>query len=256
MNIDPTLNAIRVVNNWPKNGGHVIEGKVPSVYTYSGNSDTLWGYGIGHDSYRIRLSKLGLQTPKLEDALIALERTLNEAGYLSTTTEVLQNYQFPRHLTKSPVDVTTDYLTAVAEVVWDDIVNASGGTQINLTTWPIDFVITYPAAWNQRAISRIFQAATTAFERKFQPGKVTLGSIRLATESEACAQYTIRSVHEGKQLALNAVSWPSPYCRRISDKSVDSANICNRGKAWSLLTPEVGPQYANAHSERAIGFFS
>jgi hypothetical protein len=192
---------------WPRSDrSEMIQGKVPSVYTYSGNSGTPWGYGIGHDAYQIRFSKLDLPEPKLADALMALERTLREAEHLNITDDMIQNHQLPRHLTKSPVDVITDYLTEVAKCVWSDIVE--GSDEINLSVWPVDFVITHPAEWDQRAMNLTFQAVTKAFERKFHPSRVKLGSIRLATEPEACAQYTIRSsIGNGRYaMDLNAVS--------------------------------------------------
>jgi hypothetical protein len=205
---EPRLGDINNINSWPSKPGEPNKtlNKVPSVYTYSGQEGTGWGCGIGHDAYQIRLSKLDLQPSGLVDALESLRRTFMEAGHLNFNQQTILNHQFPFHLTKSPVDVIEDYLHRVARCLWEDITR-KGGRQA-LGTWPMDFIITHPAIWKQRAKNMTFQAVTTPFERQFHEYPVAK-SFRLATEPEACAQYTIRSVIKdpeiGPRVDLKAV---------------------------------------------------
>ncbi|KAH7012861.1 hypothetical protein EDB80DRAFT_834451 [Ilyonectria destructans] len=185
----PTLADVNVVNNW----GRVIESKVPSLYTYSRSADggELWGYDIGDNAYVIRWSKLELEAPSRLDALIALKRTIAEAHQLHFgKTNVLQG-QIPRHLTKSASDVVTDYLSQVASAVRQDIENKRDAR--TLLEFPIDLVITHPAEWDHRARNLTFRAVNEAFRREFPEALENEGVTRLATEPEACAQFTMRS---------------------------------------------------------------
>jgi len=201
---NPALSAINIVDSWPGRPGEPTQtlNKVPSVYTYSGQDGTGWGCGIGHDAYQIRLSKLDLQPSGILDALQSLRRTLVEARHLRFNQQTILDHRFPYHLTKSPVNVIEDYLHRVARCVWEDI-GRKGGLQ-TLGTCPMDFIITYPASWGQKAINLTFQAVTPPFERQFSDYHVEK-RFRLATEPEACAQYTIRSVLENGSIDIKAV---------------------------------------------------
>jgi hypothetical protein len=183
----PTLADIHAVQNW----GSSIGPKVPSTYTYSANRGDSWGYGIGDNAYVIRWTKLELEPPSLLNALKTLRRTLLEAEQLGFTDEnVLQN-QIPRHLIRTPPDVMTDYLTEVAACVRRDI--ESKRDRDTVGKFPMDFVITHPAKWDDRAKNLTFRAVNTAFEHVFPELETKLGNIYLATEPEACAHYTMRS---------------------------------------------------------------
>ncbi|KAF7556188.1 hypothetical protein G7Z17_g1667 [Cylindrodendrum hubeiense] len=182
----PTLADVNVVSNW----GPVIESKVPSLYTYTANEGEIWGYDIGDNAYVIRWSKLELEAPSRLHALTTLKRTIAEARQLHFgTTNVLQS-QIPRHLIKSASDVVTDYLVQVANAVRLDIENKKGPR--TLSEFPIDVVITHPAEWDHRAQNLTFRAVNQAFQYVF-PEASEEGVTRLATEPEACAQFTMRS---------------------------------------------------------------
>ncbi|KAI1373089.1 hypothetical protein F4677DRAFT_430205 [Hypoxylon crocopeplum] len=182
----PRLSDIKVVRNWP-NG---IDPKVPSLYTYSANSGDQWGYGIGDNAYVIRWTKLELEQPSLVEALRSLRLTLLEANHLGFTEENVLRNQIPRHVIKTPSDVMTDYLTEVALCVRRDI--EAEKDPVTLTQFPIDFVITHPAVWDSRARNLTFRAALDAFGHAFPEIGSIPGTVRLVTESEACAQYTMR----------------------------------------------------------------
>jgi hypothetical protein len=189
------LSDIRHVQNW---GTSVIGHKVPSVITYSATQGNSWGYGIGDNAYVLRWTKLELEPPSRLTALTLLRQTLSEARQLSFNRQNVLARRIPRHLIKTSVDIMTDYLTEVAICVRHDIENNRDKT--TLTQFPIDLVITHPAVWDARAKNLTFRAVTTAFERIFPEVASTPSPsyTRLATESEACAQYTMRDAQNGQ----------------------------------------------------------
>ena len=65
--------------------------------------------------------------------------------------------------------------------------------------------------WDDQAKNLTFRAVVDAFNRKF-PQNMELGTIRMATEPEACALYTMRAVQEEEGvLRLRRVScFPGP----------------------------------------------
>ncbi|KAI8635597.1 hypothetical protein F5Y19DRAFT_408383 [Xylariaceae sp. FL1651] len=178
------IEDINVVMKWP--GGN--EPKVPSVFTYSANSGEQWGYGIGDNAYVIEWTKMQLERPSRLEALDALWQTLQEAEQLDFGQRTTAG-RIPRHLTKTPSNVMTDYLTRVAAVVYQDIRNKKD--EEVLKKFPIDLVITHPAIWDARARNATFRAVVEAFESEFSMSELPRGNIRLVTESEACAQYTM-----------------------------------------------------------------
>jgi len=168
---------------------------VPSKFTYSANQGEKWGYGIGDNAYVIQRTKLELEHPKRELALDRLRRTLLEAQLLDFGTQNVLRSQLPRHLIKTSSDVVTDYLTNVARWVRRDI--ESKKDKALPTQFPIDFVITHPAVWDKRAKNITFRSVNTAFGKIFPEAARKPSYIRLATESEACAQYTMRDLEVG-----------------------------------------------------------
>lgn len=192
----PNVNDIRVVDNWEP--GRPIERKVPSVYTYSPNHGAGWGFGVDiEDEFVMRWTKLELEQQKPYMALQSLANVLTEIqdiprGY------VVEN-DIPLHLTKAPVDVVIDYLTEVAVAVRADICQHQD--EQNLKLFPINLVITRPSDWKDDAKNLTFRAVGTAFAKIFSEiGEAPRPAyIRLAAESEACAQYTI---HDSKGLEI------------------------------------------------------
>ncbi|KAK0706431.1 hypothetical protein B0T26DRAFT_680119 [Lasiosphaeria miniovina] len=177
---------IRIVQNWV--GG--LGAKVPSVLTYSASSSQKWGYDIGDSVYAIRWTKLRLEVPKRVDALKSMKHTLQEADMLNFGPGKPQS-DIPRHLIKTSADIVLDYLKEVLHQVRVDIENVRDRTQ--LEQFPLDVVITHPAVWDDRGKNLIFRAVTSAFWAAFGDVKVRLGCLRLASEPEACAQYTVQA---------------------------------------------------------------
>ncbi|KAI0532804.1 hypothetical protein GGR58DRAFT_522464 [Xylaria digitata] len=168
----------------------VQEPKVPSEIAYTGNRGEQWGYGIGDDAYVISWTKMKLEKPlSLLQAIEALWQTLAPAEQLAADPRNASGNQIQRHLTKTSADILTDYLAKVATAVRQDIGNKRD--EEVLRRFPIDLVTTHPVGWDARARNTTFRAVSKTFTKEFEMHKLPPGYIRLATESEACAQYTM-----------------------------------------------------------------
>ncbi|KAK3687821.1 hypothetical protein B0T22DRAFT_405788 [Podospora appendiculata] len=181
----PRLADVKVVRQWA--GG--IGPKVPSVFTYSASSGEQWGFRLGDGSYVLRWTKLELEPPSRLKALKSLRSTLAETRLLDFDANNLVD-QIPRHLIRTAEDIVTDYLTEVAIWVRQDIQNEKDPE--TLRDFPIDLIITHPATWHSRARNTTFRAVNEAFRRIFPEMEEKPGNLRLTTESEACAQYTMK----------------------------------------------------------------
>ena len=164
---------------------------MPSVLTYSANTGHRWGYGIGDSAYVIRWTKLKLEVPSRRDALALMRQTLEEAPLLNTRPQSTAQDEVPRHLIKTPAIIVTDYLNEVIYQVRLDIENSR--ETHTLENFPIDIVITHPAVWDARAQNLTFRAVLSAFRRVFHDIRVRPNVVRLASEPEACAQYTVQA---------------------------------------------------------------
>ncbi|RYC61790.1 hypothetical protein CHU98_g4402 [Xylaria longipes] len=164
----PRLDDINVVANWSPPTGSAAN-KVPSELTYTRNQGEQWRYGIGEDAYAISWTKMNLEKPSRLQAIETLRQTLESAEQLAFDPRSGSPNQVPHHLIKTPANILTDYLAKVAAVVRRDIKDKRDV----LKKFPIDLVITHPA--------------------EFEMAELPPGYIRLATESEACAQYIMNS---------------------------------------------------------------
>jgi hypothetical protein len=182
-----TLNDIKVIGTWPPN---VNAPKVPSLFTYSANAGLRWGFGIADEAYVIRWTKMKLEEPTRLDALDALYQILDEERLLRPRGPSRQLVNVPLHLIQTSQDVLTDYLTETARWVRRQI--EKDDREI-FADFPIDLIITHPAEWPLKSRSTTFKAVTQAFEGIFPELKNGRGTIRMATEPEACAQFTMRT---------------------------------------------------------------
>ena len=187
-NQSPNLENIKIVRHW----GRDIGVKVPSVFTYSSSAgNQKWGYNVGNSAYVIRWTKLNLEVPKERlVALKSLRYSLDDAKMLNFDRNKRQT-EIPRHLIRTSGDIVTDYLKEVIDRVRASIENSADTRR--LEQFPIDIVITHPAVWDERAKNLTFRAVMQAFQAVFQDLVIKPGFIRLATEPEACAQYTLQA---------------------------------------------------------------
>ncbi|KAF6797596.1 Chaperone protein DnaK [Colletotrichum sojae] len=184
----PTLDKIQAVQNWQSD----IKPKVPSQFTYTRCKGPNWGFGIGPEALVIRWTKLELPPLSRVDALRNLRDTLVNAESLriNRATNMMEN-EVPRHLIKSSEQIMADYLTKVATYVRKDIEKTKDPQ--TLGEYPIDLIITHPAVWPDQAKNITFRAANKAFGDVFSEMADNPGHVRLTTEPEACAQYTMRN---------------------------------------------------------------
>ena len=126
-----------------------------------------WGYSVAPDEIRLQCMKLLLDPrqplPSYVDRMV-LEQHLREAG-------------------KTAEEVVTDYLTAVYNHARDRIVLEYGEAFVASTK--MEFVLTVPAVWSDRAKDATLRAARRAGLPQ---------DIRMISEPEAAAVYTLQSI--------------------------------------------------------------
>ncbi|KAK4173157.1 hypothetical protein QBC36DRAFT_360672 [Triangularia setosa] len=194
------LNEFNVVKRWGAihrpESSQVIGPKVPSIISYSGTSGRRWGYGVigDADSHILQWTKLEMEPPTRFEALSRLKKTLEATrGPVSHRQHASSLVQgIPLHLIKSTEEIVADYLTEVAQCVRQDIETVQRDRRV-IGDFPIELIITHPAIWHPRAMNTTFRAVNTAFKRIFPEFESSPGNVRLATESEACAQYIMKT---------------------------------------------------------------
>ncbi|KAK4198218.1 hypothetical protein QBC40DRAFT_341386 [Triangularia verruculosa] len=194
------LNELNVVKRWGAvhrpESSQVIGPKVPSIISYSGTSGRRWGYGVvgDSDSHVLQWKKLEMEPPTRLEALTplkkVLEATRGPVSHRQHASSLVQG--IPLHLIKLTEEVVADYLTEVAQCVRQDIETVQRDRKV-IGDFPIELIITHPAVWHPRAMNTTFRAANTAFKRIFPEFESNPGKVRLTTESEACAQYIMKT---------------------------------------------------------------
>ncbi|KAM7220175.1 hypothetical protein V8F06_004503 [Rhypophila decipiens] len=186
----PTLGHVNVVKIWPGKNAP----KVPSEITYGASSrddQERWGFGLKDRTYVLSWTKMELEPPTRQKALLLLSKTLEEARLLGNVNNALVDF-IPLHLVRTAEEIVTDYLIEVAIKVREDIVGGHPDGAYKLTDFPIDLIITHPATWHPKAQNSTFRAAHEAFRKVFTEMEDNPGRFMMASEPEACAQYTMR----------------------------------------------------------------
>ncbi|KAK0726573.1 hypothetical protein B0T21DRAFT_36480 [Apiosordaria backusii] len=194
------LSELNIVKRWGAihrpEISQVIGPKVPSIISYSGTSGRRWGYGVigDSDSHILQWTKLEMEPPTRLEALSRLKKTLEATrGPVSHRQHASSLVQgIPLHLIKSTEDIVADYLTEVAQCVRQDIEAVQRDRRV-IGDFPIELIITHPAIWHPRAMNTTFRAVNTAFKRIFPEFESNPQRVRLSTESEACAQYIMKT---------------------------------------------------------------
>ncbi|GAB1320805.1 Heat shock 70 kDa protein 12B [Madurella fahalii] len=185
------IEQIHTIENW---GGR-NEPKVPSKITYTaiqGRTER-WGYGVGDSPYVLKETKLDLEKPRRIEALEDLLRTIAVLDYMSVREHNVLAEDIPRHVTKTPLEIVTDYLCHIAAAVRRNIL---AGPAHGLGQFPVDLIFTHPVEWDKQGMNLTFRAVMSSFGKEFPEIAQTNGKIYMASESEACAQYTMRDSQE------------------------------------------------------------
>lgn len=185
------IEHIRIIETW---GGH-NEPKVPSKITYAvtHGSTERWGYGVGDSPYVLKETKLDLERPKRSEALEDLLQTLHVLDSMNVREFNVLAQDIPRHVTKTPLEIVTDYLWHVATEVRKSILSEKA---YGFGKFPVDLIFTHPVEWDKYGLNLTFRAVMGSFGKVFPEIAATYGNIYMASESEACAQYTMRDSQE------------------------------------------------------------
>lgn len=158
-----------------------------------------------------------------------------------STTDEFPMAEGMRHnpMNKSPVDVVADYLTAFYDLIMSNLRRAHGETYINITA--IDWVMTVPAVWSEKAQSLTKEAASRA-----GIGQRPKDRLFLLSEPEAAAVYAISELYQRDSGRRN-----DPNTLKVGDNFV----LCDAGGGTvDLISYRVGQlQPSLGLSEVAVG---
>jgi molecular chaperone DnaK (HSP70) len=193
-----TIRDIQLITDWPGPHGHnAVNEKVPSQVAYGSfpPGDDIypgycWGNLIPPNTERQYWTKLQLDKkagrPRELQMLLAL--LSNDFGAIDLN-ENDDEEGPPAYPGKEPKDIVTDYLTGVKNHVFRSMKRTFGAALFDSCL--LDVVITVPAVWSDKAKDLTFQAVANA---GFVGDKER---IKMVTEPEAAATYTLKSLKAG-----------------------------------------------------------
>ncbi|KAK6332125.1 hypothetical protein TWF718_002659 [Orbilia javanica] len=191
-----TVESIQVINSWPGHG-NTNEDKTPSQIAYGSGDDFpngfRWGSDIPIDKNLVRhvWVKLLLNSPSTAndganmnaDPTFANKPTIKPpSGYMALPPG------------KTAIDVVSDYLSGVYAHTIDRLSQHYGKEYVDVT--PIEFVLTVPAIWSDKARNLTKEAAKRAGFASRKDDR-----IKLVSEPEAAAIYTIKSTFDSTRNA-------------------------------------------------------
>ncbi|KAF3162215.1 hypothetical protein TWF225_009592 [Orbilia oligospora] len=240
-----SIDNIKVIRRWPGKERR-DEVKCPSDIAYGADGTYRWGYLIPPGLARLAWAKLDLDEDNFYE-----NQEENPEEYVDlqdpfAETSVPAEDEFPmaegmRHnpLNKSPVDVVADYLTALYDVIMSNLRRAQGENFINRTA--IDWVMTVPAVWSEKA-----QALTKEAASRAGIGQREKDRLFLLSEPEAAAVYAISELYQRDNTRRN-----DPNMLNVGDTFV----LCDAGGGTvDLISYKVGQlQPSLGLSEVAVG---
>ncbi|KAK6356080.1 hypothetical protein TWF718_000454 [Orbilia javanica] len=238
-----SVDNIKVIRRWPGKERR-DEVKCPSDIAYGADGTYRWGYLIPPGLARMAWAKLDLD----EDSFYENQDNEDYVDLQESSTETLESVEdeFPmvegmRHnpLNKSPVDMVADYLTALYDVIMSNLRRAQGEIFINRTA--IDWVMTVPAVWSEKAQSLTKEAASRA-----GIGQRDKDRLFLLSEPEAAAVYAVSELYQRDNTRRN-----NPNMLNVGDTFV----LCDAGGGTvDLISYRVGQlQPSLGLSEVAVG---
>ena len=149
-----------------------------------------WGSNLSPDAVAIANTKLDLETRSVSEDMNINPQNSQEVNNRDSGCHNVDQGRPERYFWKSPVEIVTDFLTKVFEVLTGNLFREED----LLKVIPVDFVITVPGNWSYGALDSLFQAVDTAF--KLKQTFPALCDILAVSETEAAAIYAVRSIIE------------------------------------------------------------
>jgi hypothetical protein len=187
-----TLRDIVLVTDWKGNyAQNAVNEKVPSQVAYGDfpPNGYAWGNHIPPSIDRQYWTKLKLDNTSRSRDLQMLLALLSSDFRGMSMDEPDDEGGPPAYPGKEPKDIVSDYLSGVKEHVFTHLRTAFGPELFEVCD--LDVVITVPAVWSDKAKDLTFQAVTAA---GFVGDKER---IKMVTEPEAAAAYTLKSLMAG-----------------------------------------------------------
>lgn len=117
---------------------------------------------------------------------------------------------------KTPLDIVTDYLTALRVYTMQTLERRLGqeflygdgdsmGNMAKVLKRPVDFMLTVPAVWSDKARQMTLEAAVRAGMGVASEAGSGSGLLKLITEPEGAAEYALRSMQPGMLRVSNQI---------------------------------------------------
>lgn len=210
----PPTNTHLSLKTWPGGNG-ITSDKVPTEISYVPPPSRSSSTGSNNPPNTIPRKpppapsapyKWGFQpsptTPRLRCLKLFLDRQQKLPSYISP----LETSALLRSANKTVLEAVSDYLSALHTHTLDTLTRRYGSSFV--ATTPIDWVLTVPAVWGDAAKNATRRAAERA---GMTTGPAGSGGIRLISEPEAAAVYTLRAIQ--------------PNCLNVGDNFI----VCDAG---------------------------
>ncbi|KAF7522399.1 hypothetical protein PCG10_007511 [Penicillium crustosum] len=161
---------IELIQTWP-GGGNITSQKVPTLCSYDGKH-TKWGYQTDQ-----------LIHPGKEQRLIQGVKLLLDESQKFRYTPASKSQEVIKDLNKTPMEVAGDYLGKLVAHA-QDVLTRRFSTA--LQTMDLEYILTVPAVWSDKAKDLTMQAAHRA--------GISPASLGLLSEPEAAAVCAIRTI--------------------------------------------------------------
>ncbi|KAJ5877628.1 hypothetical protein N7455_001093 [Penicillium solitum] len=192
---------IELIQTWP-GGGNITSQKVPTLCSYDGKH-MKWGYQTDQSIH-----------PGKKQWLIQGVKLLLDESQKFRYTPAIKSQEVIKDLDKTPVEVAGDYLGKLVAHA-QDVLTRRFSTA--LQTVDLEYVLTVPAVWSDKAKDLTMQAAHRA--------GIPPASLGLLSEPEAAAVCAIRTI-QPNTIAV----WTS------SDNELEFNNLTNYGKETAWLS--------------------
>ncbi|KAI2741395.1 hypothetical protein DTO013E5_4559 [Penicillium roqueforti] len=161
---------IELIQTWP-GGGNITSQKVPTLCSYD-DSRMQWGYQTNRSIH-----------PGKEQRLIQGVKLLLDESQKFRYAPAADSHEIIKDMKKTPTEVAGDYLGKLVGHAHDVLTRRFGTA---LQTMDLEYILTVPAVWSDKAKDLTMQAA--------QQAGISAANLRLLSEPEAAAVCAIRTI--------------------------------------------------------------